>query len=214
MSNMKNIAALGLLGVLMTPSAHALIAVDNTANGLAFFAPIAFNLRAQSFTTSSTGGDYLLTDIQAYLTNALPSSNYRAELWSDVGGIQPGALLQTLTAGTSTGFGLGVLQTLTPTSSFALQANATYWLVLGQQTNSPNTFFIGTNNFSESGLSGWSIGNLFDRSFNNGATWATSSFAAQMIVDVDLAPTVPEPASLSLFAIGALGAASAKRKRK
>lgn len=111
----------------------------------------------------------------------------------------------------------------TLTNSQQLDANTTYWLVAGvNPPGNTGTYLWGyTSSATETGLSGWSIGNTAVYSVNQGTTWSsltgggTLQFSVNGTVNTPPPPptNIPEPGSVvALLGLGGLGLASRLKK--
>src|SRR6516162_4393846 len=154
------------------------------------------NAAAQSFTT---GG--LAEDLQSVTLKLLGGAgSIDVSVFSNNADL-PGT--SKLHLGTLTPVGSGFADyTLNVASSFTLAANTTYW-VEGNFNGSPDWAYTFSTTFSGSGT----LGN-FTNSNDGGATWGGpfpfSDGPYQLQVNAGAA-AVPQPASLTLLAIGGVG---------
>jgi hypothetical protein len=154
------------------------------------------NAAAQSFTT---GG--LAETLQSVTLKLLGGAgSIDVSIFSDNADL-PGT--SKLHLGTLTPVGSGFADyTLNVASSFTLAANTTYW-VEGNFNGSPDWAYTFSTTFSGSGT----LGN-FTNSNDGGATWGGpfpfSDGPYQLQVNAGAA-AVPQPASLTLLAIGGVG---------
>ena len=204
--NFKRTALITLaaLGLAASQPTLATTMTDNTGEALAGYAPLMF-LRAESFTVA-TDQDYMLEDVQIKLI-APPTSGLFARIYSNSGS-NPGTLLEQLSLGS-----------FNPTSSllaFAstgldLTAGATYWVVVGGDPTGA-TGWDTTFSTNQTSVGNWSIGNNNRLSFNSGASWGTYGGVEQMAIDATPA-AVPEPTTLALLGLGAVGMRLTRRRR-
>lgn len=164
---------------------------------------------ASSFTTGAQS--YSLSSITALFDNSDAITHFfQARLYSDASG-KPGTLLQTLSNTPSLSSGAGETSLTFNSPGYALGSNTKYWVAMktleDSHTTSPGVSLTASN--SEISPVGWTIGDSsFTYSLDNGASWANyGSYVEKFSIDV-----TPEPATLSLLAIG--GAAMLVRRRK
>ena len=109
----------------------------------------------------------------------------------------------------------------TLTNSQLLTANTTYWLVAGILSGSGEYVWAKTNSTAETGLPGWSIGDLAFFSTDGGNIWNSFvspepfQFSVNGTVNTPPPPptNIPEPGSVvALLGLGGLGLASRLKK--
>jgi hypothetical protein len=155
---------------------------------------------SQSFMTD--GSSYLLAYVRTMLGLSVGSPTIVSQLRADNAGA-PGALLTTFSFPTVPS-GPTTLLTLTPGSTVALAPSTLYWIVFG---------------VAGSGEFGWSYaqgnaqngpGSLgsYAYSTDQGTTWGAFNNQDPYLIEVAVSTpnAVPEPATLSLIALGMLGA--------
>ena len=201
----------------VTPLTHAAVAVSNLGiadgNGWAI---ISEQYIGMSFTVGSDYSSWSLesVDIRAVASGSL-SSGFTVELHADDGFGRPGlAALVTFTGGNPATLGD---YNFVPATPFTLSAGVTYWLTAESQVPAgPNVYqWINTessNGAENTALAGWSIGNNFTYSTNQGASWRYAENAPSKFA-VNASQAVPEPGALGLLALGALAAATRRRRR-
>jgi hypothetical protein len=108
--------------------------------------------------------------------------------------------------------------TFTLTTPQALAANTTYWLVSGVSSGAGGYNRGYTTSSNQTGLPGWTIGDGYVESNNQGGSW--TSFPTDgpyqfSLEGTENATSVPEPGSVvALLGLGGLGLASSLKKRK
>jgi hypothetical protein len=189
-------AAIVLLTALAIPARADLIgnlqsSYNNDSNiGQGLTAAMGFTMGSSSY--SLTDAQVVLT-LQAVTSNPPSLSNAPLlQLWSDVSGA-PGAALLTFTAPTLTN-GTAQTFTFTPSSSFSLQANTSYFLYL-TSSNSGGAYFQ------------WLADNPGVTPTGPGATFLSSTTSVDNSFQIDGqiqsdVVVVPEPSSL--FAVAAI----------
>jgi hypothetical protein len=171
--------------------------------------------RGSSFTTGS--GAYNLNSATLWFGQGSPTSNTSLflRLYSNNSGT-PGTLITTFTNPTlplPTTFANTTFTLATPQS---LTANTTYWLVSGILSG-PGSYNWGyTNSTAQTGLPGWSIGDNYATSNNQGSSWTTNSTSLRFSLEgTEQSQSIPEPSSLvALLGLGGLGLVSSLKKRK
>lgn len=159
-------------------------------------------IMAMSFTTDSS--DYTLDDVVVPMGAIIigGSADVRGEIFSDLAGLPDAKVTNgNLSTLTIAGF-LLQQQTYAPTEGpINLLANTTYWMVLRTISQTASGGIIWENAGSTSDISAaghlWSIGD--QRAFFDGAVWANSPSIHTLEVS---ATEVPEPASITILALG------------
>ena len=163
-----------------------------------------------SFTTGS--GSYNLNSVTLLLQeNTL--GNLFVRLYTDNSGV-PGTLI--------TSFNVPAIvadlneNTFNLNTPQALTANTTYWVVSGISSGAGNYAWGYTDSFNEIGLPGWTIGDGFVLSGDQGVNWEVVDLPSQFGVNgTENATNIPEPGSVvALLGLGGLGLASSLKKRK
>ena len=110
--------------------------------------------------------------------------------------------------------------TFTLATPYTLAANTTYWLVSGISSGTGSYSWGYTSSTAQTGLPGWTIGNGYVESNNQGGSWSSfptdGPFQFSLEGTENAPPTsVPEPGSVvALLGLGGLGLASSLKKRK
>lgn len=110
--------------------------------------------------------------------------------------------------------------TFTLATPYTLAANTTYWLVSGVSDNVGNYQWGYTTSYAQTGLPGWTIGDGYVDSNNQGGGWTSfptdGPYQFSLEGTTSTPPTsVPEPGSVvALLGLGGLGLASSLKKRK
>jgi len=142
------------------------------------------------------------------------STDLFVRLYSDNSG-QPGTVITNFTNPASISSTLAN-NTFTLATPQALAANTTYWLVSGVSSGSGNYQWGYTTSLNQTGLPGWTIGDGYVESNNQGGSWI--SFPTDGPYQFSLEETatnIPEPGSVvALLGLGGLGLASSLTKRK
>ena len=161
-----------------------------------------FEWYAQAFSTGANA--YALDSISAPLGNAIGGAGLQvvAELRLAAGSVpaDTGVPLHFSSPLSSTGIGI---VTFTPNTPTTLEANQTYWLVFGANSEPSNTEVVGYDwNFARSGLwtgegtlGGWSV---YDETSQG---WSVAEFSAPQMMQV-LATAIPEPQTVYSFLMG------------
>ena len=162
---------------------------------------------AQSFTTGSSAST--LNGITLSLASGGTGSGFTVYLMSDNAGT-PGNILETLSGPTSPGTGD---ITFTSGSSLPLDANTTYWWEATIVSTPNATFYLSsTTSTSETGSSGWSIGDVGSHNYYV-APWTPSAQA--YIFSVSGTTAVPEPGtSAALAGLASLALLAYRRWRQ
>ena len=95
------------------------------------------------------------------------------------------------------------------TGSFNVDANTKYWIGVTTTGGSvgDGNYLSFSGDFSETGLSGWSIGNTF---LDTG--YGSSPVSNSGSIRMEISGSVPEPSSLSLLALGLVSLALRRRR--
>ena len=168
----------GALGLFAAAPASADVLVSNMVVH-ASVAPWGTNggANAQGFTTGSASAGYVLTSIEAILSNSpnnLQRGNIRAELWSAAAGGGPGSKVANLTVPSSVS--AGTVSFAAPANT-VLSANTTYYFVpytLGSFNMSLHA--TSTGNEDPGGQAGWGIEDAvhFVNTNQPGGSWTKS----------------------------------------
>jgi hypothetical protein len=171
--------------------------------------------RGSSFTTGS--GAYNLNSATLWFAASTVPNNTSLflRLYSNNSGT-PGTLITTFTNPTlplPAGFANTTFTLATPQS---LTANTTYWLVSGTSSGLGSYNWGYTNSTAQTGLPGWSIGDNYASSTNQGNSWTTNSTSFRFsLEETEQSQSIPEPSSLvALLGLGGLGLVSSLKKRK
>lgn len=127
---------------------------------------------SSSFTTGSASYGYTLNSVTLFLalkpdTPVDPGSLF-LRLHGDAGG-DPGTAISSFNVPTIVSTGQ---YNFTMTNPPLLYAGITYWLIAGTQGSSVGTYlWAHTSSTTETGLTGWSLGNLGLYSTNQGVSW-------------------------------------------
>jgi hypothetical protein len=209
---------LGIALLTMGAGAHAQVISTNYPNqsgAFSLYAPPAtqswqFRLYAQQFNTGSYSG--LLGSVETVLRSSTTNSNVQATLWSDGAGNAPGTQLATLstslvTATTATSIPFTTL------SSVPLSPNTTYWVAFELLSGS------GSGNIDIFASASVVLQNTAYKEGPGGtpttAPWQTFNNGNQVSLRVNGAGvSAPEPATLSLVAMGLIGGAGLTRRRR
>jgi hypothetical protein len=171
--------------------------------------PNGTTLKAVGFTTP--GSAYVLDSVVLRIDELNASNLYLPVLTLDSNASgKPGAVLDTFTSPTPV---LGVQNlTLSPTSSFTLQAGQTYWLVLGSTNTTTSSDFQWLGTTAGDYPTGLAVSSEFLRSGDSGQTWGASSTINELQVNVT---PVPEARTWALMIAGfAATGAALRRKRR
>jgi hypothetical protein len=189
---------------LAAPAAQAAILIGNypQANDLSGSMNLTL-LHRKAMGFSMPNQSYVLNSITARI-NKHPGSSQFFTLYSDAVG-QPGTMLLSTFPSGAVSNGLQDLTT-TPTSTFILQANTKYWLVIHPLSGDFDWMA------SSPGITPTGPATHFGSLSTNdaGATWNSSSVLNTYQIN---ATAVPEPASLLALGLGALAASRRRRSR-
>ena len=203
-----SIASAALFAVLVSmSSARADVLVDNLLEPHRDTTVVESGLwAAQSFITA--GDSVMLQSIELWLGARGGDPAITAELRADSAGGPAAALAAFSVASLSTG--LTQIELLPSVPHISLAAGTKYWVVLG--VSGPGSFgwtYAEGNNQSGPGT----LAN-YNYSFDGGASWGDYGTLNPYLLRVNVAPAVPEPASVALLLAGiALLAARGRRGR-
>jgi hypothetical protein len=206
--------ALGAVASLLAlPAARADILVSNLDQPLRDSSPIA-QLEywgAQSFATAGVAVD--LASIAAIVGNGANSPLVVAELRLSTGPLHeidtsPAGLVTTFTAPDVSG--ALAPRVFTPDTPVTLDANTSYWFLLGSSNGGTYDWsYADTNLFSGPGT----LGNYADSS-DGGATWILRGNDFPYFIEVNTSATIPEPASGGLAGVMLTGWLVTRRRRR
>ncbi|MCZ8188987.1 MAG: PEP-CTERM sorting domain-containing protein [Microcystis sp. LE19-338.1B] len=195
--------------------AYAVTLVENLSESTDGTAGINLDFwEGSSFTTGSSS--YNLNSATLLLEQSTASANLFVRLYSNNSG-QPGTVITNFTNPASITTTLAN-NTFTLATPQALAANTTYWLVSGVSSGAGGYNWGYTSSFNQTGLPGWTIGDGYVESYNQGGSW--TSFPTDgpyqfSLEGTENATSVPEPGSVvALLGLGGLGLASSLKKRK
>jgi hypothetical protein len=102
------------------------------------------------------------------------------------------------------------IYTLTSLLDPALVSGHTYWVELSTGPYPPNSYYWGWNDANAGVFGNW------ENSANNGATWSAtcSNNCGARAYDVNVTSVTPEPATMSLMALGLVGLAGLRRRKR
>lgn len=194
------VAATAALTVSATALAQTTIISNHPGNDGSQTAGINDGSRTKGMGFSMPGGlDYTLDSVTLRLDITTTDVSPLIEIYSDAGGV-PGASLTTLMNPGS--FGLGIDDyAFTPTSSFTLEADESYWIVASST--------LGTYSWKASSPSETPTGLASHVGATFGAYPPSSSSGILTTYFVD-ATIVPAPGSLALLGLAGL---AARRRR-
>ena len=205
---LHSIAGAALFALLVPISAsHADVLVDNLLEPRRDTTVVDSGLwAAQSFI--SAGAPVTLQSIELWLGTRVGDPAITAELRADSAGGPAAALAAFSLPLLSTG--LTQIELLPSVAQIDLAASTKYWIVLGVSGAGSFgwTYAEGNNQAGPGTLTN------FNYSSDGGASWVDFGFDNPYLVRVNVAPPVPEPASVALLLAGiALLAAQRRRPR-
>lgn len=165
-----------------------------------------FQYVANGFSTGA-GTGWTISSVDMKITvDGTPNQQISLGLWTDNAG-NPGSVIGSFTNVSPTTTGI---YSFTPASTLSLASNTAYWLVAEYPTINV-VYWAYTDDASETGLPGWTIGNL-TKSFNG--SWQINGPTPSLFtVNVQ---AVPEPTTWALMGLGGVLAVGAVwyRRRK
>ncbi len=198
------LAVAGLLLAVATlggaaEDAHADVLVSNTT---ASTNTGSNNFGAQSFETGDNAAGYTISDIQIRVSGANSTATTVIRIREDDSG-GPGANDSDIVVTLSNPASLTVnaLNTFTvPAGDTAeLKANTTYWVTVNEGVTNNRVHFAITATDTETGLSGWSIGNGTLWRSSEGSNWITSQSSFLLAIN-GAAKTSTTPATITAIA--------------
>jgi hypothetical protein len=184
-----------------------------SSNSLAEFGPTAIGSTVRQAFSFTVGGttDFNFTQARLALQLQVGTNQVTLELLAnDTATGKPGTLLDSISL-TNALTSAGSVVTFTSTTNPLLQHGDTYWLLPLASNNTAAGWF--ENNQGQSGVEALS----FATTPTQTSDWNLSTGITQGAFDVSgtAAPTAaPEPASLTLFGIGAVGMVGFARRRR
>jgi hypothetical protein len=218
----------GLVGEAVPARADVLVenisqSTGESTVGLSYSASYA-QFGAQEFMTGSQGAT--LGTVSVLLGGSSYTGTVVAELLSDNGNPtspEPGSTVRATFTTTTPDSSLGntpIVVTFTPTSSYTLSANSSYWFAIG--TTSTSTGSVNWADFSNPTSTG--SGSLPDDYVLGGAgtgsggnwsgIWTGSEFSISISSSGAQIDAVPEPATLSGACLGSLFLVLARRRSR
>jgi hypothetical protein len=195
--------ALGVAAALLlggAAPARADLVISNFGNpGSGFFSGFGSGaVAATSFTTDAAGGVLMSATLSLFSQIAPSPATFALRLYDD-NGDKPGSVIATFTNMPSTSSQSAA--SLTFLTDTPLAPDTTYWL--GVTATDPT--FGGWSQVTGPSTGPWTIGGL-NFSFDGGKTWDSTDHARANVFSLDatIPAAVPEPASLTLLATGAL----------
>ncbi|WP_157221747.1 choice-of-anchor R domain-containing protein [Microcystis sp. T1-4] len=209
-----SLALLLSLGLGQQASAVTLVENLSQGNNGVGVARLA-NWQGASFTTGSSS--YNLNSATLLFGENTADPNLFLRIYSNSSGV-PGTQLTSFTNPASITTTLAN-NTFTLATPYTLAANTTYWLVSGISSGTGSYRWGYTSSPAQTGLPGWTIGNGYVQSTNQGGSWSSfpTSGPYQFSLEGTTPPptSVPEPGSVvALLGLGGLGLASSLKKRK
>ena len=131
------------------------------------------HFQAQSFTTGANAGGYTVSEIQIHLRTINTNQTTNVKIRDNNSSGQPGNLVATLSNPAT--LTAGALNTFTAPANTTLDASTTYWLSVSEGELSKLTY-AATSGTSETGATGWSIGDThLWRSEEGNTTWSSTT---------------------------------------
>jgi len=174
-----------------------------------------FSWVGSSFTTGSNPSDLNSATLWFRRVSTTSNTNLFLRLYTN-SSAKPGTLLTTFTNPTLPLSQTAANTTFTFATPQRLDANTTYWLVSGISSGSGGYNWGYTNSTAQTGLPGWTIGDNYATSNNQGSSWTTNSTSLRFSLEgTEQSQSIPEPSSLvALLGLGGLGLVSSLKKRK
>jgi hypothetical protein len=178
------------------------------------------NAIAEGFTMGSQS--YNLTSVDLYLDQYVSgSAPLYLSIFNDVGG-KPGTtdLYDLSTNVTGTTSGTPTVATFTGSGSYQLNANTKYWLDLyaNPATGTGSVTWVLSSPGTFAGVGATDVGQLRSigggNSFTNSSLETSSRTAFQLNGNAVTSASAPEPASLAIWGLGALGCAVVGYRRR
>jgi hypothetical protein len=213
------VTTLGVMLLTIGTGAHAQVISSNYPNQTGAFSlnaspsaqPWQFRLYAEQFNTGSYSG--LLGSVETVLRSSTTNSNVQATLWSNGAGNAPGTQIATLSTNLVAINPTPASNVFTPLSSVSLSPSTTYWvsfeLLSGSGSGNVEIFASASVVFQNTAYKEGPTGTPAT------TPWITFNNGNQVSLRVNGAGvSAPEPATLSLLAMGLMGGVSVVRRRR